>query len=160
MLRLFVFCLAAVWVVGLMLPDNDALPPAGDPVRATTPSEPPRDTELQREGNGHFYVHAKVNGQLVRFVVDTGATSVALTEEDAERVGIHVDRPNFEIVGEGAAGPIRGQRVQIGSIEVEGKLVNDVRGAVLEGSSMSLLGQSYLSRLTEVKMAGEYMVLR
>ena len=160
MFRLFLFCLGAVWVVGLMLPSDEAVPPAGEAVRVTTPSEPSRDTELQREGNGHFYVHAKVNGQLVRFVVDTGATSVALTEDDARRAGIKVDRQDYQIVGEGAGGPVRGQRVQIGSIEVEGKLVNDISGAVLEGASISLLGQSYLSKLTEVKMAGEYMVLR
>ena len=160
MLRLFLFCLAAVWVVSLMLPSKDRLPPAGAAVRVTTPSEPRRDTELKRESNGHFYVHAKVNGQLVRFVVDTGATIVALTEEDAERVGLKLDPASYQIVGEGAGGPVRGQNVKLGSIEVEGKLVNDIEGVVLEGGSMSLLGQAYLSRLTEVKMAGEYMVLR
>ena len=80
MLRLFFFCLAATWVIGLMLPSRIAFP-KGEPVRVTTPSEAPHDTELQREANGHFYVHAKVNGQLVRFVVDTGATVVALTRE-------------------------------------------------------------------------------
>lgn len=160
MFRLFVFCLAAVWAVSLILPSTDRLPPAGAAVRVTTPSEPRRDTELRREGDGHFYVHAKVNGQLVRFLVDTGATMVALTVEDAQRAGLNVDPSTFDIVGEGAGGPVRGQDVKLGSIEVEGKLVNDIDGVVLEGGRMSLLGQAYLSKLTEVKMAGEYMVLR
>jgi predicted aspartyl protease len=48
----------------------------------------------------------------------------------------------------------------IDSIELDGKLVNDVRGVILENSSRSLLGQSYLSRLHEVQMRGETMVLR
>ena len=160
MFRLFVVCLAATWLVSLMLPSNHPAPEAGAAVRVTTPSEPRRDTELQREGNGHFYVYAKVNGQLVRFLVDTGATMVALTVDDAERAGLKVNPATFQIVGEGAGGPVRGQDVTIGSIEVEGKLINDIEGVVLEGGSTSLLGQAYLSRLTEVKMSGEYMILR
>jgi aspartyl protease family protein len=159
MFRLFLFCLGAVWVVGLMLPSKNASP-QGEPERVTTPSEAPRETELERESNGHFYVHAKVNGQLVRFVVDTGATVVALTREDAERVGLNVDPANFTVIGEGASGAVTGQNVKIGSIEVDGKLANDIEGVVLADSSTSLLGQSYLSRLSEVRMTGEYMVLR
>ena len=159
MLRLFIFCLAAAWGLSLVLPGRSVVPTSA-PGRVTTPSEPARDTELQREANGHFYVYAKVNGQLVRFVVDTGATIVALNREDAERVGIDVNPANFQVVGEGASGLVRGQNIKIGSIEVDGKLVNDVDGVVLADSSMSLLGQTYLSRLTEVKMSGEYMILR
>ena len=53
-----------------------------------------------------------------------------------------------------------GENVKLGSIEVDGKLANDVEGVVLADSSMSLLGQSYLSRLNEVRMSGEYMILR
>src|SRR5215207_5089994 len=113
MIRLFFFCLAATFVIGLMLPSKNAFP-KGDPVRVTTPSEVPRDTELQREANGHFYVHAKVNGQLVRFVVDTGATVVALSRDDAERVGLNVDPTKFQIIGEGASGAVSGQNVTIG----------------------------------------------
>ena len=133
MFRLIVFCLAATWVVSLMVPGKHRAPEAGAAARVTTPSEPRRDTELQRESNGHFYVHAKVNGQLVRFLVDTGATMVALTVDDAERAGLNVNAATFQIVGEGAGGPVRGQDVKIGSIEVEGKLVNDIEGVVLEG---------------------------
>jgi len=55
---------------------------------------------------------------------------------------------------------VRGQSVNIDSIEVDGKLVNDVDGVVLADSNMSLLGQSYLSRMGEVQMRGDYMVLR
>ena|SRR5215212_1507580 len=133
---------------------------SGTPHRVSTPSEPRKVTELERSSSGHFYTHAKVNGQLVRFLVDTGATGVALTVEDAKRVGIEINPASFEIVGEGAAGPIRGKLVTLDSVEVEGKLVNDVSGAVLEGSNLSLLGQSYLTRMGEVQMTGEYMILR
>ena len=118
----------------------------GAPQRVSVPSEPRKVTELERSSNGHFYTHAKVNGQLVRFLVDTGATDVALTVEDAQRAGLDVNPDTFEIVGEGASGPVRGKLIKIGSVEVEGKLVNDLNGVILADSNLSLLGQSYLNR--------------
>ena len=128
-------------------------------VAAAAPGEV-KETVIEREGNGHFYVYAKVNGELVRFLVDTGASGVALTTEDAQRVGLQFSPDEFEDIGSGASGVVRGKLVRIKEIEVDGKKVEDVSGAVLEGSEMSLLGQSYLSRLGEVRMVGEYMVLK
>jgi aspartyl protease family protein len=154
----FLFIVGALLLMRCM--STGAPAAGGNPHRVTTPSEPRKVTELERSSSGHFYTHAKVNGQLVRFLVDTGATGVALTVADAERVGIDVNPASFEIVGEGAAGPVRGQLIKLDSVEVEGKLVNDVSGAVLEGSNLSLLGQSYLTRMGEVQMSGEYMILR
>ncbi|MGI8612224.1 MAG: retropepsin-like aspartic protease family protein [Sphingomicrobium sp.] len=139
---------------------SGASPSAGTPHRVTTPSELRKVTELERSSSGHFYTHAKVNGGLVRFLVDTGATSVALSAADAQRVGIAFDPAAFEVVGEGASGPVRGERVMIDSVEVEGKLVNDVSGVVLADSDLSLLGQSYLTRMGEVHMTGDYMLLK
>jgi aspartyl protease family protein len=132
----------------------------GPPRRVSVASEPRKVTELERSPNGHFYVHAKVNGQLVRFLVDTGATDVALTVEDAERVGLDTNPDTFEVVGEGASGPVRGKEVTIDSVEVEGKLVNDLQGVILADSSLSLLGQAYLTRMGEVQMSGDIMLLK
>ena len=123
-------------------------------------SESPRETVLEREDNGHFYVHAKINGELVRFVVDTGASAVALTEEDAERIGLDIDPDGYQYIGEGASGPVMGQLVTIDKVDVDGKVVDNVSGAVLKGSKLSLLGQSYLTRMGEVQMRGDTMVLR
>ena len=157
--RILAFILIFGFGIGFLVPGRSPTS-SGNAHRVTTPSEPPRATELERTSSGHFYTYAKVNGELVKFVVDTGADVVALTQEDAERVGLKVDPSSFQVIGEGASGPVRGAPVRIGSIEVDGKLVNDVNGIVLADSSLSLLGQSYLSQLTEVKMSGDYMVLR
>lgn len=119
-----------------------------------------RDTVLERENNGHFYVHARVNGELVRFIVDTGASNVALTVEDARRVGLKFDPGEFQYVGEGASGPVRGKLVRLNRVSIEGKTVDDVGGVILEGSHLSLLGQSYLARMGEVQMVGDTMVLK
>lgn len=120
----------------------------------------PIDTHVRRSPNGHFFVTALVNGQPVRFVVDTGATTVALTEEDARRAGVAFDPSKFDVVGVGAAGPIRGEETHLTSVELDGKERLHVRAVVLEGADISLLGQSYLSRLNSVEMSGGEMTLR
>ena len=138
--------------LGLMLPGGEQ--PAPVAAAAVTPA--PRETVLERAENGHFYANAEVNGQLVRFVVDTGATGVALTEEDARRIGIPFSRDEFTIVGTGASGPVRGKAVMLDKVSLDGKDAREVRGAILEGSDISLLGQDYLGRMT-VEMRGEIM---
>ena len=157
--RVFLFILGIGVAIGAFMPSSGPRS-SGHPHRVSTPSEPPKETRLERSESGHFFTYAKVNGELVQFIVDTGADVVALTTDDAERLGIPVDPSKFYVIGEGASGPVRGMPVTIDSIEVDGKLVNDVDGVILADSSMSLLGQSYLSRMGEVQMRGEYMVLR
>lgn len=141
-------------VIGLAWPAGEQAEPA--PVA----SGERRETLLEKERNGHFYTYAEVNGQPVRFVVDTGASFVALTVKDAKRLGIPFSPGEFEIIGEGASGLVRGKLVELDSVEIDGKRVTNVKAAILEGSRLSLLGQSYLSRMGEVQMRGDYMALR
>jgi aspartyl protease family protein len=155
-------------VIALGIAIGFALPSAKRPPQTVAPAVGPapqsddvrRDTVLERENSGHFYVHAKVNGELVRFIVDTGASNVALTVEDARRVGLKFDPGEFQYVGEGASGPVRGKIVTLNRVSIEGKTVDDVSGVILEGSNLSLLGQSYLARMGEVQMVGDTMVLK
>lgn len=157
----------AALVIGIIGVVAGATMPARDGSQATSQiesvsvgSREPIETHIPRQRNGHFYVHATVNGQLVRFLVDTGATTVALTTEDAARIGEKTASDGFDVVGEGAGGPVRGQRLTIDSIEIEGKRVEHVRGVVLEGLSQSLLGQNYLSRMGSVEMTEDEMIIR
>lgn len=163
--------------LGLMLP-GDRPTEAAEAVAATSapsapaakvaktyePAAPSRkwgmETRLKPGPGGHFHANGLVNGQPVEFIVDTGATTVALTVEDAQRIGLPVDPSAFAVIGTGASGPVRGQSVMIESVSVDGKEVRRLRGAVLEGLGISLLGQSYLSRISEVTMRGGEMVLR
>jgi aspartyl protease family protein len=155
---------------GWMLPTGEApapsaavltVPEAGRPSPAADAgSAGPVETLLERSGNGHFYVHGEVNAQLVRFVVDTGATAVALTVEDARRLGIPFSPADFTVIGTGASGAVRGKPMTFNTVSVEGKEVRDVRGAVVEGLDVSLLGQTYLSRIGGVEMSGDSMRLR
>lgn len=157
--KLFLYMIVIGIAIGVAMPSSKS-GPQGTPHRVSSPTETPRETELERTESGHFYTYANVNGQLVKFVVDTGADVVVLTPEDAERAGIKFNPANFDVVAEGAGGPVRGENIMIDSIELDGKLVNDVHGMVIENASRSLLGQSYLARLGEVQMRGDTMVLR
>ena len=161
--------------LGLFLPRDQtmvAVSTPAEPAPAKAASRPARaapaaassgwggETRLRPRANGHFYATATVNGQPIEFLVDTGATTVALTVDDARRVGIAVDPSRFEVVGTGASGDVRGQPVTIPSISLNGKEARSLDGAVLEGLEVSLLGQTFLSRFEEVRISGGEMILR
>ena len=117
-------------------------------------------TTLNRGPDGHFYADAQVNGITVHFLVDTGATGVALSAADARRVGLPFFQTEFAAVGRGASGEVRGKLVTLDRVTLGGKSVEDVSGAILEGSEMSLLGQSFLSRMGTIEMTADRMVIR
>ena len=73
-------------------------------------------TDRIRQPNGHFYVDGTVNGQSVRFLIDTGATSVALTADDASRIGLQFSPAEFQQIGYGASGPVMGKQVTLTSV--------------------------------------------
>ena len=145
--------------LGLMLPGGKpkAAPP---PVAAVVPAaEKPRETVIERADNGHFFTVANVNGEPIKFVVDTGATTVALTQDDARRAGIEFDPGQFGVVGSGASGDVRGQRVLLDDVVLDGKRVSGIHALVLEGLTISLLGQNYLSHV-DLSISGDRMTLK
>jgi aspartyl protease family protein len=117
-------------------------------------------TTLDRAPNGHFYTQASVNGQSLQFIIDTGASSIALTVDSARRIGLYVDPSAFTTVGEGASGVTHGKFVTLDKVEVAGRTVEHVDAVILEGLGTNLLGQSILTRLGGVEMSGDKMVLR
>jgi aspartyl protease family protein len=163
----FLFVIALGAMIGLLLPSGRHGAPkqavTAAPALASSSEAAPMmavETKLDRMPNGHFYADAAVNGQPVRVVVDTGASTVALSVADAQRIGVPFSANQFAVIGTGASGPVRGQEVILDSVTVDGKEVHGVRAAVLEGLDVSLLGQTYLSRITAVQMSGDTMTLR
>mgnify|MGYP001170044738 CR=1 FL=1 len=99
--------------------------------------------------DGHFWADAEVNGQPVRFLVDTGATAVALTPKDAERLGIRTAelKPSYNVTT--AGGSARAAAVTLDSVSINGARLENVQALVVaDGLDVSLLGMSYLGRLT------------
>lgn len=123
----------------------------------TTSSE---DVTLTRAFDGHFYADAKVNGVPIHFLVDTGATGIALSERDAERAGINFSSSTYDVVGRGASGSIRGQPVAMREVVLGPHAAHDMDGVVIENAEVSLLGQSFLSQIDDVSIRGDKMVLR
>jgi aspartyl protease family protein len=114
--------------------------------------------EIPRAPDGHFYLDAQVNGAQVHFLVDTGASMVALTSADAQRAGIAL--PSARTTAQGAGGaieivPVTIERIAAGPLEAR-----EVEGAVARDLPVSLLGQSFLSRIGTVQISGDRMVLR
>jgi len=115
---------------------------------------------LTRHPDGHFYAEGNVDGARLRMLVDTGASMIALTGEDAEALGLSWDEASLKPIGRGANGVVLGVGVRLERIEVEGIEARDVEAAIIpEGLDVSLLGQSFLSKIENVEISGDEMRL-
>jgi aspartyl protease family protein len=113
---------------------------------------------LKADARGHFIADGQVNGGTVRFMVDTGATAIALPAADAKRLGINYLKGERGFV-QTANGTAPAYRVKLDTVRLGEITLNNVEGVVLEGGlTMPLLGMSFLNR-TEMKRDGETMVL-
>ncbi|HYG47848.1 MAG TPA: TIGR02281 family clan AA aspartic protease [Allosphingosinicella sp.] len=142
--------------IGLMWPSAQS--PA--PVRESAAAGEAKETLLKRRSDGHFYVDAEVNGELVNFVIDTGATDVVLPVGTARRLAIPFSEDEFVVIGRGASGPVRGKVIRLDKVSVDGKEVRNVDAAIAEGLDQPLLGQAYLPRISSVEMSKDQMRLQ
>jgi len=114
---------------------------------------------LTADSRGHFVVNGQINGGAVRFLVDTGATDIALSSADATRLGIDYRKGQPALMGT-ANGAAVAYRLKLDTVRVGDIVLNNVDAAVLEGNHMpfALLGMSFLNRM-EMKHEGRTMVL-
>jgi aspartyl protease family protein len=119
-------------------------------------------TELKSGQSGHFFVTAGINGTSVKVLVDTGASAVALSYEDAQDVGLHPGNLTFDQPVSTANGVTNAARVTLDQIEIDGVRVSDVQGIVLPEGAMkgSLLGMSFLSKLSSFKVEDGVLYLK
>jgi len=116
-------------------------------------------TSLTADGRGHFITTGTVNGATVRFMVDTGATGVALGASDARRANINVSNGRPVMV-QTANGVVQAWLVTLDSVRVGDVTVNSVEGMVHQHDlPIALLGMSFLNRM-EMKRDGQTMTLR
>jgi len=127
---------------------------------ATTPQWSGADMALAREPDGHFYAKVKVDGSDYRMLVDTGATVVALTGEDARAMGLAWDPNAVAPVARGAGGAVYGVTTTIPDMTVGDFEARDVQAVIIpEGLGISLLGQSFLSHVPKVDIADDKLTL-
>lgn len=119
------------------------------------------NVELRRAGDTHFYADAEVNGGTVNFMVDTGASTVALSWTDARAAGIDPETLDFSRTVMTAGGPVQAARIRIGRLAIGPIVRRDVEAGVLpEGVEGSLLGLSFLDTLSSYEISGDRLTLR
>lgn len=116
--------------------------------------------EVPRSSDGHYYVVANVNDVPIRFVVDTGATGVVLTQDDAATAGIDLDALAYLSQAQTANGTVNIARTRVDSFGLPGAELDRFSVMVNEGQMReSLLGMSYLQNFSKIEIAGGELVL-
>lgn len=132
------------------------------PAASSPPARSGTSVELRAGESGHYHTRADVNGREIQTMVDTGASIVVLTYEDARSAGLSLKPSDFVQTASTANGtakfaPVTLDRVRIGDITVR-----NVRAAVADRGrlAVTLLGMSFLNRLDRVDMRDGVMVLK
>jgi aspartyl protease family protein len=135
--------------------------PASVPAPTASPS-PARNVVLTKGRNGHFEVEARVDGRRVMFLVDTGASHIALRESEANRLGIYPKPSDFTVRVSTANGVTRAAPVMLRTVEVGDILLRDVQAIVHsdDGLGVNLLGMSFLSRVRWTHERGKLVLER
>jgi aspartyl protease family protein len=165
-----VFAALALAFAGLLtrMADKAGRPPAPQMSAAVAaPAVPPpsssnyRTVTIPRDARGHFQVDARVDGRRIGFMVDTGASTIALTASDAKRLGIHPSAAEYTVGVQTANGTVRAAPANLSMVEVGGLVVRDVRALVVPDTALreNLLGLSFLTKLRRFEYAGGKLVL-
>ena len=129
--------------------------------RPASPSES-NSVTLVADPLGHFYVEPIVNGTRLRMMVDTGASLVVLSRDDARLIGINPAPAEFRAKVSTANGPVLVAPIVLKEITIGALSVRDVPAAVFPDNKlqMGLLGMSFLAKLSHFEVAGGRLVLK
>ncbi|NIA70189.1 TIGR02281 family clan AA aspartic protease [Pelagibius litoralis] len=118
------------------------------------------DIVLKAGAHGHFMVDATVNGEVLRFLIDTGASSIFLTAQDAEKLGWSPNRLTFSERYETVNGEIRAAPIELRSLRIGQMELYDLPASVGEGpGSVSLLGMTFLKQFESYQVRGDTLLL-
>jgi aspartyl protease family protein len=129
-------------------------------VEASAPSGL-RTLSIARDARGHFETEGRIYGQRIGFMVDTGASVIALNETSAARFGLRPSRGDYKAAVATANGTVKAAPTRLAMVDIGGIVVHDVDAIVLpdEALSENLLGLSFLSKLKRFEYANGQMVL-
>jgi aspartyl protease family protein len=121
-----------------------------------------RSVEVARTANGDFDVSAQINGAPVAMVLDTGASSVVLTREDAKAAGLPLEVLTYTANIDTANGRTRAAPVTLDRVAIGGLVERSVEALVAQPGQLrtSLLGMSFLNRLQSWEVRGDRLLLR
>ena len=120
-----------------------------------------RSLSIPRDARGHFETEGRIDGQRIAFMVDTGASVIALNESSAARFGLRPSRGDYKATVTTANGTIKAAPTRLAMVDIGGLVVRDVDAMVLpdEALSENLLGLSFLKKLKRFEYANDAMVL-
>jgi aspartyl protease family protein len=123
-----------------------------------TPVQQGRETRIPMAIDGHFWVEARLNGQKVRFLVDSGATMTTVDRQTALKAGVQVspERDQFVRTGNGI---IRVSSGRAAELEVGGITRSDVGLQVADNDDLNVLGMNFLSSLSRRGVEGRWLVM-
>jgi aspartyl protease family protein len=121
-----------------------------------------RIVEIARGGGGNFSVMAQLNGARISMVLDTGASSVVLTQDAARAVGLPIEVLTYTVTVETANGRTRAAPVTLDSIAIGGIVERAVPALIAQRGQLrtNLLGMSFLNRLESWEVRGDKLVMR
>ena len=135
--------------------------PGGRPEEGADGYEGGYEMVVPATRGGHFLVEAEIDGVAIEFLVDTGASTVVLSEDDAELLGLYADELDFTERYQTANGIIEGAPVVLDYMRIGDLELEDVRSTVIRAPlDRSLLGMSFLSRLEGYEVERDRLILR
>jgi aspartyl protease family protein len=123
-----------------------------------TPVQQGRETRIPMAIDGHFWVDGQVNGQKIKFLVDSGATVTTIDLQTAERAGIQMSPRADELVRTGN-GIIRVRTGRADNLKVGGITRSDVGVQIADNDDLNVLGMNFLSSLSRWGVEGRWLVL-
>lgn len=161
-------CIAALSAIGAArtvasLDDGAqaAIPVIHAETAVSAPARPATTAQVTKGADGHYWAEAMVDGKVIRFLVDTGATAVALTADDARRLGYNPAGLDYRYDVITAEGKVKAAAVHLRSISIAGARVDNVDALVIErGLHTSLLGMSYLGKLQSFEATRTSLILK
>jgi aspartyl protease family protein len=139
------------------------LSPQGTQVNVTGSYGPGQAVRIKRNAwSGHFVASARIKDKAVDMIVDTGASTIVLRNEDAKKLGINMRSLRYTVPVQTANGSSYAARVELDNVFIGKVGLKGVEALIAKPGSLhqSLLGMSFLSRLRSYEFAGEYLELR
>lgn len=108
--------------------------------------------------DGHFYIDARVNGNAVRLMVDSGATVTTLSRLTAKAAGVEPSG-DLTVLVSTANGVMEVERARVASLGVGSITINDLRVHLAPNDDLDVLGMNFLSKLTRWSVEGRWLIL-